>query len=365
MRGAIKSQPELVCLISPESVVPRDHPIRTIKQYLDEVLRRMSALFDAMYAQEGRPSIPPERLLKAKVLIALFSVRSENLFVEQLHYNLLYRWFLDMDLSEPVFDNSTFSKNQQRLMEHEAAKLFFVQVVALAHEQGWVSDEHFSVDGTLIESWASLKSFVPKDQPRGRSDADRGNPDVDFRGQTRRNDTHQSTTDPEARLRKKACGQEAKLCFGLHALMENRHGLSVDLRVSPSVGVTESDVALEMLDEQKHAQSVGADKGYHHAPFVQGCRQRGIVPHVARAKGRHIAGLDRRTTGTRTYALSQKIRKRVEEGFGWMKTVGGFRKTRFKGIGRTQLCAYFVGAACNLVRMATLALGPPMAAAPR
>ena len=364
MRGAIKSQPELVCLISPDSVVPKGHPIRTIKRYIDEVLGRMSRRFDAMYAQEGRPSIPPERLLKAKVLIALFSVRSENLFVEQLHYNLLYRWFLDMDLSEPVFDNSTFSKNQQRLMQHEVAALFFEQVVKLAREQGWVSDEHFSVDGTLIESWASLKSFVPRDQPRSGGDDDPGNADVNFRGQKRGNATHESTTDPQARLRKKAAGQEAKLCFGLHALMENRHGLYVDLQVSSSIGVTESDVALEMLHKQKRARTVGADKGYHHGPFVQGCRQRGIAPHVATAKGRQIAGLDRRTISTTTYALSQKIRKRIEEGFGWMKTVGGFRKTRFKGIARTQLCAYFVGAACNLVRMATLALGPPALAAP-
>jgi transposase len=366
MRGTVKSQPELVCLISPESVVPKEHPIRTIKKYLDEVLRRMSPHFDAMYAEQGRPSIPPERLLKAKVLIALFSVRSENLFVEQLHYNLLYRWFLDMDLAEAVFDNSTFSKNQQRLMQHQVAKIFFAQVVDLARAQGWVSDEHFSVDGTLIESWASLKSFAPKDQPgRGRDNDDPGNADVNFRGQKRRNATHESTTDPEARLRKKAAGQEAKLCFGLHALMENRHGLYVDLQVSSAVGVTESDVALEMLGQQKRARSVGADKGYHHGPFVQGCRQRHIVPHVATAKGRRIEGLDGRTTGTATYALSQKIRKRIEEGFGWMKTVGGFRKTRFKGIGRTQLWAYFVGAACNLVRMATLALGPPATAAPR
>jgi transposase len=366
MRGAIKSQPELVCLISPDSVVPKDHPIRTIKRYVDAVLSRMNRRLDAMYAQEGRPSIPPERLLKAKVLIALFSVRSENLFVEQLHYNLLYRWFLDMDLSEPVFDNSTFSKNQERLMQHEVAKLFFGQVVKLAREQGWVSDEHFSVDGTLIESWASLKSFVPKDQPRSDGDDDDpGNAEVNFRGQKRSNATHESTTDPEARLRKKAAGQEAKLSFGLHALMENRHGLYVDLRVSSAVGVTESAAALEMLRQQKRARTVGADKGYHHGPFVQGCRKRRIVPHVATAKGRKIQGLDGRTTRTATYTLSQKIRKRIEEGFGWMKTVGGFRKTRFKGIGRTQLCAYFVGAACNLVRMATLALGPPTLAAPR
>jgi transposase len=231
MRGAIKPQPELVCLISPDSVVPKHHPIRTIEKYIDEALNRMNGHFNAMYAEEGRPSIPPERLLKAKVLIALFSVRSENRFVEQLHYNPLYRWFLDMDLSEPVFDNSSFSKNQQRLMQHEVAKVFFGQVVGLARDQGWVSDEHFSVDGTLIESWASLKSFVPKDHPRGRGqdDSDPGNADVNFRGQKRSNATHASTTDPEARLRKKAVGQEAKLCFGLHALMENRHGLYVDL----------------------------------------------------------------------------------------------------------------------------------------
>lgn len=365
MRGTIKSQPELVCLISPDSVVPKEHPIRTIKRYVDDVLRRLDRRLDAMYAQEGRPSIPPERLLKAKVLIALFSVRSENLFVEQLHYNLLYRWFLDMDLSEPVFDNSTFSKNQQRLMQHEVARRFFEQVVELAREQDWVSDEHFSVDGTLIESWASLKSFVPKDRPPGGDEDDPGNADVDFRGQKRSNATHESTTDPEARLRKKAAGQEARLSFGLHALMENRHGLYVDLRVSSAVGVTESDAALEMLRRHKRARSVAADKGYHHGPFVQGCRKQGIVPHVATAKGRRIPGLDRRTTRTAAYALSQKIRKRIEEGFGWMKTVGGFRKTRFKGIARTQLCAYLVGAACNLVRMATLALGPPVQAAPR
>jgi transposase len=361
MRGTIKTQPELICLISPDSVVPKDHPIRTIKKYLDEVLSRMNEPLTAMYAQEGRPSIPPERLLKAKVLIALFSVRSENLFVEQLHYNLLYRWFLDMDLSEPVFDNSSFSKNQQRLMQHAVAGIFFEEVVMLAREQGWVSDEHFSVDGTLIESWASLKSFVPKEDPAAGRDegGDPGNADVNFRGQKRSNATHQSTTDPEARLRKKAVGREAKLCFGLQALMENRHGLYVDLQVSSAIGITEADVALQMLAKQKRARTVGADKGYHNGPFVQGCRPQGIVPHVATAKGRNIPGLDQRTVRTRTYGLSQKIRKRIEEGFGWMKTVGGFRKTRFKGVGRTQLCAYFVGAACNLVRMANLALGPP------
>jgi transposase len=364
MRGAIKAQPELVCLISPEAVVPTAHPIRTIKVQVDTVLRRMSEVFDRMYAEQGRPSIPPERLLKAKVLIALFSVRSENLFVEQLHYNLLFRWFLDMDLTEPVFDNSTFSKNQTRLMEHEAAKVFFAQVVDLAREQGWVSDEHFSVDGTLIEAWASLKSFVPTATTPAVTGNDPSNPSVDFRGEKRSNATHQSTTDPEARLKKKAAGQEAKLCYALHALMENRSGLYVDLRVSSAVGVTEGEAALAMLREQADARTVGADKGYHHGPFVQGCRTLGIAPHVARAKGRKIAGLDGRTTRTAGYGMSQKVRKRIEEGFGWMKTVGTFRKTRFKGTGRTQLSAWFVGAACNLVRMAKLGCSPPLVNAP-
>lgn len=364
MRGNIKSQPELVCLISPETVVPSAHPIRTIKAQMDIVLGRMSDVFDRMYAEQGRPSIPPERLLKAKVLIGLFSVRSENLFVEQLHYNLLFRWFLDMDMTEPVFDNSTFSKNQTRLMEHDAAKIFFAQVVDLAREQGWVSDEHFSVDGTLIEAWASLKSFAPKQATPVVTDDDPGNPSVDFRGEKRSNATHQSTTDPEARLRKKAAGQEAKLCYALHALMENRSGLYVDLRVSSAVGVTEGDAALTMLKEQTQARTVGADKGYHHGPFVQGCRALGIAPHVARAKGRKIAGLDGRTARTAGYVMSQKVRKRIEEGFGWMKTVGAFRKTRFKGSGRTQLSAYLVGAACNLVRMAKLGWSPPAEVAP-
>jgi len=355
MRGSMKSQPELVCLISPESVVPKAHPIRIIKKHLDEVLRRMSPLFDAMYAAQGRPSIPPERLLKAKVLIALFSVRSENLFIEQLHYNLLYRWFLDMDLSESVFDNSTFSKNQDRLMQHEVAKIFFAQVVDLARAQGWVSDEHFSVDGTLIEAWASQKSFMPK-EPHGPNNPTGGE---NFHGQKRSNQTHQSTTDPQARLRKRAPGQEAKLSFGLHALMENRHGLYVDVRVSLAAGVTESDVALEMLRAQKKARSVGADKGYDFAPFVQGCRALGIAPHVALVRGRKKPALDGRTTRSARYVWSQKVRKQIEEGFGWMKTIGGLRKTRFKGVGRTQLCAYFVGAACNLVRMARLAMAAP------
>lgn len=364
VRGKNKSQPELVCLISPESVIPQNHPIRIIKKQVDEVLRRMSGLFDEMYADEGRPSIPPERLLKAKVLIALYSVRSENLFCEQLRYNLLFRWFLDMDLAEAVFDNSTFSKNQTRLLEHEASDVFFAAVVELARENGWVSDDHFTVDGTLIEAWASLKSFQPRQQKEQQPPEDPGNPTVNFHGQKRSNETHESKTDPEARLARKGAGKEARLSFGLHAVMENRNGIYVDLKVSSATETTEAKEALSQLQEMKEngvePKTVGGDKGYHQKDFVSGCREMGVAPHVAEIKNRKVKGLDKRTTKKAGYQISQKIRKQVEEGFGWMKTVGGFRKTRFKGIARTQLCAHFVGAACNLVRMARLALGPPL-----
>lgn len=368
MRGAAKSQPELVCLISPESVIPTSHPIRQIKRSVDQILREMGGLFDDMYAQQGRPSIPPERLLKAKVLIALYSVRSENLFVEQLHYNLLYRWFLDMDLSEEVFDNSTFSKNQERFLKHGTVDLFFDKVVELAREQGWVSDEHFTVDGTLIEAWASLKSFAPKAQPERKDDGDRGNPTVDFKGEKRSNATHQSTTDGESRLYKKGPGKEAKLCFGAHALMENRHGLCVNLTVRNAIEETEPKVALEQLAEHRERheaepKSVGADKGYHTREFVERCREEGVAPHVAQIAGRKTPGLDGRTVGSQGYKTSQRVRKKVEEIFGWMKTIGGLRKTRFRGIQRTNMCAKLVGASYNLVRMAKLGVSPPVSGA--
>jgi len=368
VRGAAKSQPELVCLISPESVVPKNHPIRQVKKDIDQVLRDMGGLFDEMYAEQGRPSIPPERLLKAKVLIALYSVRSENLFVEQLHYNLLFRWFLDMDLSEEVFDNSTFSKNQERFFKHGTVDLFFDKVVELARERHWISEEHFTVDGTLIEAWASLKSFAPKDQTERKDDGDPGNPTVDFKGQKRSNATHQSTTDPESRLYKKGPGKEAKLCFGAHALMENRHGLCVNLTVRCATGETEPSVAQEQMAEhrERHATnplSVGADKAYHTREFVENCRQQGIAPHVAQVEGRKTSGLDGRTTRSKGYKTSQRVRKKVEEIFGWMKTIGGFRKTRFRGIKRTNMSAKMVGAAYNLLRMAKLGMSPPAVAA--
>lgn len=357
MRGQAKSQPQFLALFSTEQAVPKDHPIRTIKRMVDGALADLSPLFDEMYAKEGRPSIPPERLLKAKLLIALFSVRSERQFCEQLSYNLLFRWFLDMDMSEGTFDASTFSQNQERLIRHDAARLFFERVFDLSREQGWASDDHFTVDGTLIEAAASLKSFARKEKEPARTDDDPGNPSVDFKGEKRSNQTHQSATDPEARLFKKAKGQAARLCFAAHALMENRNGLLRGIKVTSSTETTEPETALAMLREEEEIngitpKTVGGDKGYHTREFVQGLCGAGIAPHVARRK--HGERLDQVVTASDGYRVSQRVRKRVEEIFGWTKTVGGFRRTRFIGIARTQLCAHFTGAAYNLVRMAKL-----------
>ena len=359
MRGKIESQQELVTIIALESFVPQEHPLRPIKKQLDQVLKLLSPTFEQMYDQEGRPSIPPERLLKAKVLIALYTIRSERLFCEMLQYNLLFRWFLDLEMSQGSWAASTYSKNQERLLKHHVATSFFTAVVELAKQEGWASQEHFTVDGTLIEAWASLKSFASKGQKPESNDPDKGNPTVDFHGEKRSNSTHQSTTDPEARLAKKSQGKEAKLCFGAHALMENRSGLCMDLRIEDAVAKTEGEVAQELLRDhtqihQARPKTVGADKGYHNKAFVQGCRASGIKPHVTPVNKRKVAGLDGRTLQSKGYQTSNRIRKRIEEIFGWVKTVGGFRKSRFRGKERTQLSAYFVAGAYNLLRMANL-----------
>jgi transposase len=359
MRGKVQSQQELVTIISLEAFVPDDHPLRAIKKQLDQVLKLLSATFDQMYSEQGRPSIPPERLLKAKILIALYTVRSERLFCEMLQYNLLFRWFLDLEMSEGTWDATTFSKNQERLLQHHVADSFFSAVVELAKQEGWASQDHFTVDGTLIEAWASLKSFAPKGEEPKTDDPDKGNPSVDFHKEKRSNSTHQSTTDPEARLAKKSKGKEAKLSFGAHALMENRHGLCMDLRIEDAIAKTEGAVALELLEDHTtihHAtpQTVGADKGYHNKDFVGGCREKGIKPHVSPMEKRKVEGLDGRTTNSKGFQTSSRIRKRIEEIFGWVKTVGGLRKSRHRGIERTQMSAYFVAGAYNLLRMANL-----------
>jgi len=369
MRGIVDPQSNMFALLSPESVVPENHPVRAIKKLLDQALGDLSPLFDEMYAEVGRPSIPPERLLKAKVLQALYTIRSETLLVESLHYNLLFRWFLDLNMTDPIWDHSTFSKNQARLLQHRTADLFFVGVVSLAQEHGWVSDEHFSVDGTLIQAWASLKSFAPKDGAAKKTDDDPGNPSVDFKGQKRGNATHESTTDPEAKLMRKSAGQEAKLSYGLHALMENRHGLCVQMEVTSAVQ-TETRASRELLARQIDVSevaphSVGGDKHFHNQEFVGFCRAHDIRPHVAQVKDRKVGGLDGRTTSTLGYQTSQQIRKRIEEIFGWCKEIGGLRRLKHRGLERVGLNTTLVVAAYNLVRMAKLLGSPPVRGAAR
>lgn len=360
MRGRRDPQVTMLAFIDPETRVPPDHPLRTIKRLAEQALAALSPEFDRMYAEVGRPSIPPERLLKASLLIALYTVRSERAFCEELDYNLLFRWFLDMSLMEPSFDPTTFTKNRQRLLEHEVGQQLFDEVVADAHEGGLLSDEHFTVDGTLIEAAASLKSFKPKEGDPPPTDGDPGNPSVDFHGEQRRNATHRSTTDPEARLLRKGKGKEAKLVFMAHALMENRHGLLVDFQVTEATGTAEREMAPLLVEEAKERhfrpKTLGGDKNYDTRDCVADLRGCGVTPHVAQnTRGRRSA-IDGRTTRHAGYGVSQRLRKRVEEIFGWMKTVGGFRRTRFRGVDKTGLAGYLVATAYNLVRLARLML---------
>jgi transposase len=349
----------MLTLMTPEHRVPVGHPLRVVKDLAEAVLKEMSPTFDAMYSAMGRPSIPPERLLKATLLMALYTIRSERMFCEQLDYNILFRWFLDMSMVEPSFVPTVFSKNRDRLLVHEVAQKFFHRVVDQARRAGLMSDEHFTVDGTLIEAWASMKSFRSKDEKAADRNPpdDPGNPTVNFHGEKRSNETHQSTTDPDARLARKGPGKEAKLSYSQHALMENRHGLLVDLQIAEANGTAERDVALRMMDEALPGDeriTVGGDKGYDTRAFVEAARERNVTPHVAQNVSGRRSAIDRRTTRRPGYAISQRIRKRIEEVFGWMKTVGNFRRTRYRGMDRTQLASYFVGAAYNLLRMARL-----------
>jgi transposase len=350
----------MLSLLTPEKRVPPKHPLRVVKQMAEAALKELSPLFDAMYSTVGRSSIPPERLLKASLLMAFYSVRSERLFCEQLDYNILFRWFLDMNMEEPSFDHSTFSKNRDRLIAHEVAKEFFLTIVAQAKAAGLMSDDHFTVDGTLIEAWASLKSFRKKDEkPDDRLPPDDpGNPTVDFHKEKRSNATHQSTTDPDAKLARKGKGKEAKLSYSQHALMENRNGLLVDLRIAEANGTAERELALEMVGDRLPGEkriTLGGDKGYDTKDFVEECGWRNVTPHVAQnITANRGSAIDSRTTRHPGYTISQRIRKRVEEIFGWTKTVANFRRTRFKGRARTELASYFVGAAYNLLRMGRL-----------
>jgi transposase len=370
MRGRAKKQASMLAFINPETLIPADHPLRTIKCFADTALLQLSSLFDELYAADGqgRASIPPERLLKASLLISLYSVRSERAFCEELTYHLLFRWFLDMDLVEPSFDHSTFSKNRARLLRHRVSREFFDAVVVQADRLHLLSDEHFSVDSTLIEAAASLKSFRPRDEPPPPKRPDGGSPSnrwVDFHREKRSNVTHQSTSDPDARLYRKGPGKEARLSYMGQALMENRHGLLVDFQITAATGTAERDVVPRLIDDARvrgfHPRTLGADKGYDTRECVQGLRSLGITPHVAQNTAGRRSAVDGRTTHGSGYAASQKVRKRIEEIFGWMKTVGGFRKTRYCGLERVDFAGYLVATAYNLVRLVRLT-GAPKAA---
>ena len=367
MRGQPQAQPDFLTVVNLNACVPAEHPLRAMKRRVDAVLQKLSPLFDELYAADGRDSIPPEQLLKARLLMALYSVRSERLFCEQLGYNLLWLWFLDREFRQGSFNHSVFAKNYQRVLSADVAKLFFIEVYDLSRQEGWTSDEHFTADGTLIESWASLKSFVRKDggdagKVREAKDEDPGNPSIEFKGERRTNDTHQSTTDPQSVLYRKAKGREAKLCFGAHLLMENRHGLCADFTIHNPITQPESVMALRQLDEHSQLHegvcptTLGADKAYHQRDFVGGCRARGVSPHAACKDGIHVDGLDGRTTTHPGYRISQRIRKRIEEIIGWIKTVGGLRRSRYRGQERIQAWGYFVVGTYNLLRLARLEL---------
>jgi transposase len=357
LRGKVENQSFMLCSVTPDQLIPQDHPIRRIKLIVDQALRELSPVFNRMYEDIGRPSIPPEHLLKASLLTILYSIRSERQFCERLHYDLLFKWFLDLNIMDPAFDASSFSKNRQRLLKHQVAREFFEAVLDQARRKKLLSADHFTVDGTLLEAWASLKSFKPRDggePPKGGS----RNPSVDFHGEQRTNDTHGSTTDPEARLAKKGKGKEARLCFAGHIFMENRNGIATDVKVTTATGTAEPDTALEMVDKIPGARRItlGADKGYDTKDFVTACRDMRVTPHVAR---RQHSIVDERTTRHEGYKVSQRIRKRIEEIFGWVKTVGGGRKLRYKGVARNQLWAELAVTAYNLVRMSKLLMPSP------
>ena len=338
--------------VSPERRIPADHPLRPIRAMTDTVLRQLSPRFARLYAKTGRPSIAPEKLLRALLLQVLYTVRSERLLMEQLQYNLLFRWFVGLSMDDPVWDVTVFTKNRERLLRGDVAEAFFQRVLDLARAEQLLSDEHFSVDGTLIQAWAGQKSFVRKGTtPRPPDDP--GNPTVDFHGEKRTNATHTSVTDSDALLYKKARGDAAKLAYLGHVLIENRHGLVVNSRVTRASGRAEWEAGFAMARAVpgKHRITVGGDRAFDDAGFVDSLRSLNATPHVAQ---KERSAIDSRTTRHAGYALSQRFRKRVEEVFGWLKTVGLCRQTRFRGRERVGWMFTFAVAAYNLVRLRNL-----------
>ena len=364
MRGDEQLQSGFVCLTNLEDVVPVDHPLRAIRGMVDAALEAMSPELAALYASGGRPSVAPEYLLRAQLVQILYAIPSERRLVEELRYNLLLRWFVGVPLDEPLFHVTSFTKNRQRLLTSEVAEAFFCAIRSQAEAHKLLSREHFSVDGTLIEAAAALKSLRPIDEDdSGEPPAGGGgrNPDVDFHGERRGNQTHRSTTDPEARLARKGRGKEAKLCYAGHTLTENRHGLICECELTEATGTAEREVGLRLLARQRRRRgrgrmSVAADKGYDTKDFVTGVRKLGATPHVARKK--RFSALDARTTRHQSYAISQRRRKLIEQGYGWMKGVGGLGKLRHRGKAKASAIFTFACAAYNLVRLRTLLAEP-------
>ncbi len=355
MRGTDRQTGHMFSYLSPEALVPKEHPLRVIRPLANAALERLSASFHQMYSAIGRPSIPPEQLLRALLVQAFFSVRSERQLIEQLTYNMMFRWFVGLSMDAPVWDVTVFTKNRDRLLEGDVARGFLQALLADPRIKPLLSDDHFSVDGTLIEAWASMKSFRPKDgsgePPEGGRNGER-----DFHGEKRSNQTHASTTDADARLYKKAQGQAAKLCHMGHVLMENRNGLVVEASVTHATGTAEREAAVALFGEMEggHRITLGADKAYDTADFVAEMRRLGVTPHVAQNDRGRRSAIDGRTTRHEGYKASVRVRKRIEEVFGWMKTAAGQRKSRFRGTSRVAMAFTFSAAAYNLIRMPKL-----------
>lgn len=353
MRGDDERQGAMWSYVSAEDRIPAEHPLRSIRKMADTALRELSPLFETLYSKTGRPSIAPERLLRALLLQLLYTIRSERLLMEQLDYNILFRWFVGLGMDDPVWAPTVFTKNRDRLLEGDVAREFFEEVLDQARERKFLSDEHFTVDGTLVEAWAGHKSFKKKDAKKSKP-KDSSNPSVDFRGEKRNNETHASTTDPEARLYRKSNGEASKLCYAGHLLMENRNGLAVDARLTQATGYAEREAALEMAEDIPGCGrvTIGGDKGFDVRSFVEGLRDLDVTPHIAPKE--RCGAIDGRTTRHEGFRISQRKRKRIEEIFGWLKTIGMMRKTRHKGRDRVGWMFIFAVAAYNLVRMRNL-----------
>jgi transposase len=354
MRGDDEQQGGVFSYVAPEARIPKDHPLRAIRTMTDQVLKELSPRFQAIYSRLGRPSIPPEQLLRALLLQVLYTVRSERLLMEQLDYNILFRWFVGLSMDDPVWNPTVFTKNRERLLDGDIAQAFFERVLAQARGKSLLSDEHFTVDGTLVEAWAGHKSFKKKGAKRTQPPDDPGNPTVDFSGEKRCNATHESTTDPDAKLYRKSFGTESKLCYWGHVLMDNRYGLAVGGRVTQATSYAERTAAIDLLAKIPGARraTLGADKAYDVRGFVETLRFLRVTPHIA-AKVKHSA-LDRRTIRHSGYEVSQRKRKLVEQIFGWLKTVGLMRKTRHRGERRVGWMFVFTLAVHNLVRLRNL-----------